>query len=94
MMEGPPHVFWRCWRYNGAMKSVQIKNVPEDTHAVLRTRAAAAGMSLQEYLLRHLIDAAARPTLDEVLARIGKRGGGSLSFKEAADMVRAERAEH
>lgn len=40
---------------DGAMKSVQIKNVPEGTHAVLRKRAAGVGMSLQEYLLAHLI---------------------------------------
>jgi len=29
---------------------VQIKDVPEQTHAVLRQRAAAAHQSLQEYL--------------------------------------------
>jgi len=32
------------------MPSVQIKDVPEQTHAVLRQRAAAAHQSLQEYL--------------------------------------------
>src|SRR5699024_11389757 len=47
---------WRCWRYSSVMKTVQIRNVPADIHAILRTRAAAAGVSLQEYLLRHLIE--------------------------------------
>src|SRR5271155_2008308 len=55
------------WRYNGAMPSVQIKDVPDEVHAVLRQRAAAAGQSLQEYLLGRLVADASRPTLDEVL---------------------------
>ena len=33
------------------MTNVQIKGVPEETHAVLRQRAANAHQSLQEYLL-------------------------------------------
>jgi hypothetical protein len=52
-----------------AMTSIQIKGVPERTHAVLRKRATAAHQSLQEYLLQHLIEEADRPTLDEVLER-------------------------
>ena len=38
------------------MPSVQIKDVPEQTHAVLRQRAAAAHQSLQEYLRARLIE--------------------------------------
>lgn len=41
-----------------------------ETHAVLRRRAAASHQSLQEYLLRRLIEEASRPTVDEVLARL------------------------
>jgi hypothetical protein len=66
---------WRQWRQNGAMTSIQIKGVPERTHAVLRKRAAAAHQSLQEYLLQHLIEEADRPTLDEVLERAASRSG-------------------
>ena len=40
----------RHWRQNGAVTSVQIKAVPDDTHRVLRRRAAEAHQSLQEYL--------------------------------------------
>jgi plasmid stability protein len=57
-------------------KAIQIRDVPEDVHAVLRTRAAAAGMSMSEYLRSELITLAARPTLDEVLARAQARPGG------------------
>jgi hypothetical protein len=35
-------------RHNGSMPNVQIKNVPETAHAVLRERAARSRQSLQE----------------------------------------------
>lgn len=78
-------------RQNGAMPSVQIKDVPEETHAVLRRRAAMAHQSLQEYLLSRLIDEARTPTLDEVLERAGGRAGGALSFGDAARALRRDR---
>jgi plasmid stability protein len=74
------------------MPSVQIKDVPAETHAVLRRRAAAAGQSLQEYLRTRLVEEAARPTVDEVLSRAGGRAGGSISFDEAVEGVREGRA--
>ena len=73
------------------MTSVQIKDVPEETHRVLRRRAAEAHQSLQEYLRARLIEEAARPTLDEVLARAEGRSGGSLTFDDAVQAVRADR---
>jgi antitoxin FitA len=73
------------------MPSVQIKDVPEDTHRVLRERAARAHQSLQEYLRSRLIADAKQPTLDEVLDRVGARRGGRVSFKAAAEHVRADR---
>ncbi len=73
------------------MPSVQIKNVPEQTHAVLRQRAAAAHQSLQEYLLARLIEEASEPSLDEVLDRAGGRAGGSVPLKAAAALLRADR---
>ena len=82
----------RHWRHNGAMPSVQIKDVPDDVHAVLRQRAALAHQSLQEYLLSWLIVETSRPTLDEVLARAGGRSGGSVPLKAAAKTLREERA--
>lgn len=73
------------------MPSVQIEDVPDEVHAVLRRRAPAAHQSLQEYLLRHLIEEASRPSLDEVLERAGQHVGGSASLTESAALVRAER---
>jgi len=73
------------------MPSVQIKDVPADVHAVLRQRAAAAGQSLQEYLLGRLVEDARRPTLDELRARAGGRAGGATRPRDAARFVRADR---
>ncbi|WP_081260600.1 FitA-like ribbon-helix-helix domain-containing protein [Mycobacterium pseudokansasii] len=73
------------------MPSVQIKDVPEDTHRVLRQRAARAHQSLQEYLRSRLIADANQPTLDEVFDRITTRRGGRVSFRAAVDDVRADR---
>ena len=74
------------------MPSIQIKDVPEETHAVLRRRAAIAHQSLQEYLRSRLIEEASAPTLDEVLDRAGGRAGGSVSFTAAAETLREDRA--
>lgn len=73
------------------MPSVQIKDVPAETHAVLRQRAAAAHQSLQEYLRAWLIEAASRPTIDEILARAGGRAGGAVGFAAATEVLREDR---
>lgn len=73
------------------MPSVQIKDVPDATHRVLRQRAAAAHQSLQEYLRARLIAEAASPTLEEVLDRAGGRAGGAVPFGVATDNLREDR---
>ena len=73
------------------MPSVQIKNVPPEVHRTLRTRAAQAGQSLQEYLLARLVEDASRPTLDEVLRGVGDRSGGRVTFADAVEALRADR---
>ncbi|CAN5445102.1 hypothetical protein BH24ACT9_BH24ACT9_05950 [soil metagenome] len=73
------------------MPSVQIKDVPPQTHAVLRRRAAAAHQSLQEYLRARLIAEASSPTLEEILDRAGGRAGGSVPFDIATASVREDR---
>lgn len=74
-----------------AMKHIQIRNVPEETHSVLRRRAADAGMSLQEYLLALVKEATARPTVEEVLRRASGRTGGRVRLKDAVSDIRSDR---
>ena len=73
------------------MPSVQIKDVPDDTHRVLRERAARAHQSLQEYLRSRLIAEANQPTIEEVFERAATRKGGKVSFAAAVNHIRAER---
>ena len=54
-------------------KMIQVRNVPEDLHRLLKSRAALAGKSLSEYLLEELRRVAARPTLSELAERISNR---------------------
>ena len=73
------------------MPSIQVKDVPDAVHATLRRRAAAAGMSLQEYLLARLTEDTSTPTLNEILDRASTRTSGRASLKSAVKAVRAER---
>lgn len=68
-----------------------MKDVPSEVHATLKRRAAAAGKSLQEYLLSRLEEEARTPTLDEVLDRAGGRSGGRVPLERATADVRADR---
>lgn len=66
---------------------MQIRDVPEDTHRILKARAALAGVSLSEYLRAMLGRAAARPTPEELEQRIASRGKLTVPFS-SADIVR------
>jgi len=71
-------------------KTIQIRDVPDDIHGTLRTRAAAAGVSLSDYLLGELVRVAARPAVADVLARADLRGGGAR-VEAVVEAVRAGR---
>ena len=66
------------------MPMVQIRNVPDEVHKALKIRATKEGMSLSEYLLREVTKAAQRPTQEEVLERIRRRGPLGEPFDSAA----------
>src|SRR3954465_9387841 len=85
------HAVAPYWRYRRFVPSIQVKDVPTDVHTALRRRAAAAGKSLQEYLLERLTEEALTPTLDEVLDRAGSRAGGRAPMRAAGKAVRAGR---
>lgn len=70
-------------------KMLQIRNVPERLHRLAKTRAAAAGLSLSDYLLAELKRALELPTFEEVLARL-PRFQGDLS-PSVAEILREER---
>ena len=69
---------------------IQIRNVPDALHRRLKSRAALSGMSLSEFLLRELREAAERPTIEELRARLARRAVVTPSVAPA-EAVRAER---
>lgn len=76
----------------GVVKNIQIRNVPDDVHAVYKRRAAAAGKSLQEYLLSELSERASRPTMQEVLDRIDRhRSGSTVTLEDLVEDIRRDR---
>lgn len=73
------------------MKALQVRNVPDDVHRRLKARAAAAGQSLSEYVLKELERAVQRPTTDELIERVRALGPSGVD-ESGADAVRAERS--
>lgn len=71
-------------------KMIQIRNVPDELHREVKARAARAGMSLSDYLLREVRRSVATPPVEQVLARIAGRERPRLE-ETPAEAVRAER---
>jgi plasmid stability protein len=57
--------------------AIQIRDVPDDVHATMRARAAAAGMSLSDDLRLEITRMAGEPALAGVIARAAARHGGA-----------------
>ena len=57
-------------------KPVHIRDVPADVVDILQARAGARGMSLTAYLRNHLVDMAAKPTMEEWVRAATDRGWG------------------
>ncbi len=72
------------------MKVIHVRNVPDDVHRTLRTRAAAAGMSLSDFALAELERVANRPAVADVLARASVRTG-RMEISAIVDAVRTGR---
>lgn len=68
---------------------IQIRNVPDDLHRKLKVRAAQSGLTLSEYLLRMAERDASRPTLEELSARIRRRG--RVATGSSAEIIRRAR---
>jgi len=51
---------------------IQIRNVPSELHRTLKARAAAAGMSLSDYLLGEIRQVADQPSMEELRERLHK----------------------
>lgn len=77
------------------MPTIQVRDVPEAVHRVYKARAAAAGQSLQEYLLAELIEGARLRTpaeiAAEVEAEIAAEGPAGYTTSAATTLIRDDR---
>ena len=69
---------------------VQIRNMPDEMHRILKARAAKEGKSLSDYILGELRKSVEVPTIQDWLERVRSRTpvNPDISSEEA---VRAER---
>lgn len=68
-------------------KMIQVRNVPDEVHRILKARAAREGMSLSDFIKRELEHSAMRPTMQEWLERTAQRKP-IVTRKAAAQVLR------
>ncbi len=71
-------------------KMIQLRNVPDDLHRKLKARAASAGMTLSDFLIREARHAAERMTDEELRARFEAQPVQHLKISPAR-IIREER---
>ena len=71
---------------------IQIRDVPESVHSVLKSRAAREGMSLSDFIKRELERVAERPTMREWLERT-RQAKPIQTRRTAAQVIRELRDE-
>jgi antitoxin FitA len=71
------------------MANVQVRDVPDDVHRKLKSRAALAGKSLNDFLLERMTEMARVPTVPELAERIRRRE--PYRGPASADVIREER---
>ena len=100
-MTAESHAASACM-HNACMPNITIRDVPADVHAVLQQRAAAAGQSMQQYLVDVLAREASRETTREIAARWRlmaeeRIARGSAHSTDVVDLIRQardDRTEH
>ncbi len=73
-------------------KMIQVRNVPDALHRIVKARAARAGMSLSDYLLQEIRRVAEQPTIEELWDRVQRRRPVELPLNPA-ELIREERGE-
>jgi antitoxin FitA len=74
-------------------KMIQIRDVPDEVHRTLKTRAAAEGISLSDYIKRDLEELAKQATIEEVFASARAHGPSGITTEEIVAGIRASRGE-
>lgn len=72
---------------------ITIRDVPDEVRDEFAARAARAGKSLQEYLRGMFIESAARPPVDDVIARARARVTATGLRVDAKSIITARDAD-
>lgn len=72
------------------MKMIQIRNVPDDLHRALKTRAVLEDTTMSELIMRELPRIAHGPSLAQMLERIASREPATAG-PSAAELIREDR---
>ena len=77
------------------MTALQIRNLPDDVHRTLKSRAAQRGQSLSDYAAQILRDEAEKPTLDEWWERVKSREPvEGVTTEDIVAIIRGDRESH
>jgi antitoxin FitA len=79
-------------RYNSAMATIQVREIPEDLYEVLRRRARRSGQSLQAYMHDQVVALAQQPTKQEAVEEIEAVLARVTSEEPGAALVLADLA--
>lgn len=78
-------------KYDETMsKMIQLRHVPDELHRKLKARAALEGMTLSDYLLQEIEEAASYPTISELREKLAGRTP-FVPRIPPAKVIRAER---
>jgi antitoxin FitA len=84
-------VWLTCDNVHRMATMIQVRNVPDEVHRTLKMRAAAAGMSLSDYIKRDLVQAASGPSMEEIDARVRARGPSRVRAQTIVSALREAR---
>lgn len=72
---------------------IQVRNVPEEMHRMLKMQAAAEGISLSDYIKRELGVVSGLLTFEELDARVRARGPSKVKSENIVRYIRESRGE-
>ena len=74
-------------------KMIQVRNVPDEMHRMLKMQAAAEGISLSDYIKRELGVMSGLLTFEELDARVRARGPSKVKSESIVEIIRESRGE-
>jgi hypothetical protein len=74
-------------------KMIQVRNVSDEMHRVLKASAAAEGISLSDYIKRELGGITAKAGLEEIDARVRARGPSKVRRETVLRILRESRGD-